>query len=80
MSEKTARKYRNGDGLPSQKKSKRTYRTRVDPFEGVWAEVQERLEVEPRLKAKTLFEWLQEKYSGQFADSTRRTFERRVAR
>ena len=80
MSEKTARKYRDGDGLPSQKKSTRTCRTRVDPFEAVWDEVQGRLEVEPRLKAKTLFEWLQGQHPGQFADSTRRTFERRVAK
>ena len=80
MSEKTARKYRDGDQLPSQKKSERNYRTRVDPFADVWDEVRERLELEPRLKAKTLFEWLQQKYPVQFADSTRRTFERRVAK
>jgi transposase len=79
MDEKTARDYRDDTRLPSQRKSPRDYRTRVDPFEQVWDEVQARLEAEPRLQAKTLFEWLQEKYSGQFPDSTRRTFERRVA-
>ena len=36
MSEKSARKYRDGDGLPSQKKSARNYRTRRDPFETKW--------------------------------------------
>ena len=41
-------------------------------------EVQERLETEPRLKARTLFEWLQETDVDEFPDSTRRTFERRV--
>ena len=61
MSEKTARKYRDDDGLPSEQK------------------VQQRLELEPRLKAKTLFEWLQQSHEGQFPDSTRRTFERRVS-
>ena len=80
MSEKTGRKYRDDDGLPSQKKAARTYRTRTDPFEDVWNKVQERLETEPRLKAKTLFEWLQETHAGRFPDSTRRTFERRVAK
>lgn len=80
MSEKTARKYRDDDGLPSQRKTTRTYRTRTDPFEEVWGEVQERLETEPKLKAKTLFEWLQMTHEGRFSDSTRRTFERRVAR
>jgi len=78
MSEKTARKYRDSDGLPSQQISERNYRTRSDPFADVWAKVEQRLEVEPRLKAKTLFEWLQKTYEGQFPDSTRRTFERRV--
>ncbi len=77
MSEKTARKYRD-DGLPSQQKTARTYRTRSDPFEDVWDDVQQRLELEPRLKAKTLFEWLQESQPDQFPDSTRRTFERRT--
>jgi hypothetical protein len=78
MDEKTARKYRDGDRLPSQMKFERTWRTRVDPFEEVWAEVQERLELEPRLRAVTLFTWLQERHPGRFPDSQRRTFERRV--
>ena len=79
MSEKTARKYRDDERLPSERKATRDYRTRVDPFEEVWGEVQQRLEAEPKLKAKTLFDWLQENYVGRFPDSTRRTFERRVA-
>lgn len=78
MSEKTARKYRDDDRLPSQQSSDRTYRTRSDPFAEVWGKVQQRLELEPRLKAKTLFEWVQQTHEGQFPDSTRRTFERRV--
>lgn len=78
MSEKTARKYRDDDRLPSQQSSDRTYRTRSDPFAEVWGKVEQRLELEPRLKAKTLFEWLQQTHEGQFPDSTRRTFERRV--
>ncbi len=80
MDEKTARDYRDNGRLPSERKTARDYRTRVDPFESVWDEVQVRLEAEPRLKAKTLFEWLQEKYPGQYPHSTRRTFERRVAK
>jgi hypothetical protein len=80
MNEKTGRKYRDDERLPSQRKKPRGYRTRVDPFETVWPEVEARLEAEPRLKAKTLFEWLQEKSPGQYPGSTRRTFERRVAK
>ena len=78
MDEKTARQYRDDDRLPSQRKKPRNYRTRVDPFAEVWSEVQSRLEAEPRLQAKTLFEWLQDRYPGRYSHATRRTFERRV--
>ena len=60
MTEKTARDYRDDGRLPSQLKSPRNYRTRVDPFAEIWADVQRKLESEPALKAKTLFEWLQQ--------------------
>ncbi len=78
MDEKTARKYRSSQKLPSASRSPRTWRTRVDPFAEVWAEVQERLEAEPRLRAFTLFGWLQDRYPGRFPESQRRTFERRL--
>ena len=78
MDEKTARKYRDGEGLPSQRKSRRTWRTRADPFAEVWPEVQALLEAEPRLRAFTLFGWLEDRYPDRFAESQRRTFERRV--
>ncbi len=79
-SEKTARGYRDDDRLPSQKKSQRKCRTRLDPFADVWPSVEKRLHDEPRLKAKTLFAWLQADHPGAFPDSTRRTFERRVSK
>ena len=79
MNEKTARTYRDDGRLPSQRKTPRQYRTRRDPFSEVWPAIEQRLEQEPRLKAKTLFEWLQEQHPGEFPDSTRRTFERRVS-
>ena len=78
MDEKTARKYRDLGGLPSMRKSRRTWRTRIDPFAEVWAEVQERLEAEPRLRAFMLFGWLLDRYPGRFSESQRRTFERWV--
>ena len=78
MDEKTARKYRDANRLPSEQLTPRTWRTRRDPFDDVWAEVQTRLEKEPKLRAFALFGWLQEKYANQFPDSQRRTFERRV--
>ena len=78
MDEKTARKYQDSQKLPSASRSPRTWRTRTDPFAEVWAEVQERLEAEPRLRAFTLFGWLQDRYRGRFSESQRRTFERRL--
>ena len=79
MTEKTARKYRDDERLPSQRRQPRTHRTHIDSFAEVWGEVQTRLEAEPRLKANTLFDWLQRKYPGRFPASMRRTFERRVS-
>ncbi len=78
MDEKTARKYRDSEGLPSEQVKPRTWRTRSDPFEEVWPEVLARLEAEPKLRSFALFGWLQDKYRGRFPDSQRRTFERRV--
>ena len=78
MDEKTARKYRDCGAMPSQQANQRTWRTRQDPFEDVWPAVQEQLEREPTLKAITLFQWLQDNYTGRYPDSQRRTFERRV--
>jgi len=62
MDEKTARDYRDDHRLPSQRKKRRSYRTRIDPFVDVWSEVKARLEAEPRLQAKTLFQWLQDRH------------------
>ena len=78
MTDKTARHYRDQPALPSTRWTPRTYRTRVDPFAAVWSAVEERLRAEPRLLAKTLFDWLRREHPGQFFDSQRRTFERRV--
>jgi hypothetical protein len=81
MSDKTARQYRDRRTLPSTRKTSRlprAYRTRPDPFAAVWSAVEERLAAEPRLLAKTLFDWLRHEHPGQFFDSHRRTFERRV--
>ena len=44
MSVRTAQGWERG-AFPSQKRKKRSWRTRKDPFEGVWA-----LEIEPLLR------------------------------
>lgn len=78
MSEKTARRYRDLGKLPGEVRPRHDWRTRVDPFETVWAKVRDHLEREPRLEARTLFEALQREHPGQFADGQLRTLQRRV--
>jgi hypothetical protein len=80
MSENTARKYRRSGTLPSQTKTARTWRTRSDPFEGVWDRIQAQLEQNPGLEAKTLFDWLQREHPGQYQDGQLRTLQRRIKR
>jgi len=80
MSERTARRWQ-ARGLPSETSAPRTYRTRPDPFAGVWA-----TDIEPhliadhdgRLQALTLFEWLCEQQPGRFRPGQVRTLQRRV--
>ena len=80
MDSKTARKYLASGDLPSEEKSERTWRTRPDPFERVWKEIQEQIDVQPGLEAKTIFEALQRKYAGEFADGQLRTLQRHLKR
>ena len=49
MSEGTARKYRGLGKLPCEARVAHTWRTREDPFEGVWPEVEELLEADAGL-------------------------------
>lgn len=78
MDEKTARKWRDSEALPSQSRPEHTWRTRSDPFEGVWEEVRARLAVNPGFEAKTLFEDLQRRYPGRFSDGQIRSLQRRI--
>lgn len=80
MDEKTARKYRTRGQLPSQCKTTHTWRTREDPFAEVWEELQQKLQINPGLQAKTLFQDLQRRYPGQFQDGQLRTLQRRLKR
>jgi hypothetical protein len=78
MDTKTARKYRHADRLPSETLTPRTWRTREDPFQDVWLELRERLELNPGLQAKTLFEDLQRRFPGRFPDTQLRTLQRKI--
>ena len=81
MSVRSARAWQNGP-LPSQAKpEEHRWRTRPDPFDGVWAE-----EVEPllrndptgELKATTIIDWLAKQHPGRFSASQLRTLQRRL--
>jgi Mu transposase-like protein len=78
MDRKSARKYRNLGQLPAEARKPRTWRTRPDPLADVWPAVAEQLQQEPRLQAKTLWQWVQQTQPGQCPESARRTLERRV--
>jgi hypothetical protein len=80
MSEPTARKYRRAGQVPSQMKAPRHWRTRPDPFEEVWSEVEALVEHDPALQAKTVFEELTRRYPGRFEPGQLRTLQRRFRR
>jgi hypothetical protein len=78
MDPKTARKYRDLGQLPSEATTPHTWRTRPDPLIEVWPVLEEMLQREPTLQAKTLVEWLERTYPDQNWQQHRRTVERRV--
>lgn len=78
LSERTARRYRRMNRLPSESLSQRTWRTREDVFAEVWDEIVDHLRTSPSLQAKTLFDWLQRKYPQRFDDGQLRTLQRRI--
>lgn len=80
MDRKTARKYRDRGQLPHEVRKPRTWRTWPDALADIWPAVAEQLQKEPRLQAKTLWQWVQQTHPGKYPASMRRTFERRVRR
>jgi transposase InsO family protein len=78
MSRNTAAKYVKLGKLPSELKTPRTWRTRSDPFERDWPEIEQRLRDAPELEAKALFEDLLERYPDRYDPGHLRTFQRRL--
>ena len=78
-SRKTVWKYEKLGKLPSEMKQPRSYRTREDPFEDDWGQVEAMLKVASELEAKALFEWLCEQYPGKYQEGQLRTLQRRVS-
>lgn len=64
--------------LPSEVEPDHHWRTRKDPLEEVWSEIQEMLEVAPDLQATTLLDWLKRQWPGKYDDSHLRTLQRRI--
>ena len=80
MSVRSARKWQRGP-LPSATKPEHWWRTRPDPFHGVWEdEIEPLLRNDPtgKLKATTIIDWLAEQYPGRFSASQLRTLQRRL--
>ena len=78
-SRKTVQKYEQLGQLPSELKDARSYRTRPDPFEKDWAEVEAKLAVAPELEAKAVFEWLCERDGSHYQEGQLRTLQRRIS-
>lgn len=78
ISERSARNLESRSFRPA--KCERNWKTRSDPFEGVWEdEVVPLLETAPRLQARSLLEELQKRYPEKYPDSLLRTLQRRVS-
>lgn len=78
MSRNTGSKYLKSGKLPSELREPRTWRTRPDPFEEDWLEIERRLRDAPELEAKALFEDLLERYPDRYHPGHLRTFQRRL--
>jgi len=80
MHRNTARRYLASGKVPSELREPRSWRTREDPFASDWLEIAERLEGAPELEAKTLFEDLERRHPGRYAEGQLRTLQRRIKR
>jgi hypothetical protein len=73
--------WREGEARPTHRRGAsqpRTWRTRKDPFEGVWPEILLWLQEAPEATAKSLFERLQGQYPGRFPVGQLRSLQRRI--
>ena len=73
--------WRDGEARPTHRARpvrRRYWRTRKDPFEGVWLDILRWLQRDPDSSAKVMFDRLQREHPGQFPDGQLRTLQRRV--
>ena len=79
MSVPTARTYLRAAALPSGMRQPRDYRTRPNPLLADWPWVEQQLQRDPALQAKTLFTILSERAPERSAPGQVRSFQRHVA-
>jgi hypothetical protein len=79
MSVRSARKWQRGS-LPSEQKSPRSWRTRIDPFADVWPEIERLLHADADgvLQATTIFDVLEQRSPGRFSAGQLRSLQRRM--
>lgn len=77
ISEKTARKYLKSGKLPTELQKDHTWRTRADPFKDDDQRIKEMLELNCRLEAKTVFEYLQDNNPDRYSNGQLRTLQRK---
>jgi hypothetical protein len=73
--------WRAGEARPTHRQGDRpprSYRTRKDPFEGVWADILLWLQDDPEATAKSMLERLHREHPGRFPDGQLRTLQRRI--
>lgn len=75
MSAKTARKYLLAQGLPSEMKKERHWKTRSNVFSSVWDEIEDMLTKSPKLQATTILQYLINKDPDKFKPSHKRTLQ-----
>ena len=76
LARNTARKYLKSGKLPSECRPERTWRTRPDPYESVWPEVEGILKRSPTVEATTVFDHLNRVHEGKFEEGQLRTLQR----
>jgi hypothetical protein len=73
--------WRDGEVRPTHRSEAsvpRDWRTRTDPFEGVWPEILLWLQADPDATAKSLMDRLHQQFPGEFPDGQLRTLQRRI--
>ena len=78
MDEKTARKYLRQGSLTDERKKARDWKTRKDPFDEVTEVIDELMELNEGLEAKTIFEELKNRFPDKFHDGQLRTLQRKI--